>query len=401
MAHSNTFEKLQVPDLAQSIHDVVLTDYPKPAWLISESLLNHRWVVCLEDNTKIRSANVRISFDVPIAPGRLLTEREFENDLLTAKLLLIHSIRGGSIKDGKVAAMFVRNYLQFVRWRIGIGIYRNADVNDDIMNLLKRTVQKSGISGLPPVNEAFQVAKMEIESGQRTLPTYRKGKEVKFASNQFLAELGVPNMTSLPTSLRAQIRELANCCGFQHESNKPAIYRETVPTANRVANFLSPIFALNKFASKLSHDPVGCVPFQGESRQSVARSVTAREADRSFTVPALQACYLVDRALIWVLDYYPHIRRLVNDVERRATELAGPSGHWRPHERAIRDVLANFEPPANADQPGSPWPIHPAYFEASRGERTRPSLRTVLFEYPADREHHRDRSLLRPQARRD
>src|SRR5690606_9590607 len=28
-----------------------------------------------------------------------------------------------------------------------------------------------------------------------------------------------------------------------------------------------------------------------------------------------------------------------------------------------------------------PWPIHPAYFEAARGGRTRPSLRTVLYEY--------------------
>src|SRR5690606_15458159 len=64
-----------------------------------------------------------------------------------------------------------------------------------------------------------------------------------------------------------------------------------------------------------------------------------------------------------------------------AAELAGPDGHWRPHERAIRDILGNFEPTTTSDHPGSPWPIHPAYFEANRGERTRPSLRTVLYEY--------------------
>src|SRR5690606_22161 len=114
-------------------------------------------------------------------------------------------------------------------------------------------------------------------------------KQVRFASNQFLAELGVPNMTSLPPSLRKQIRELAIKQGLQDVGKDQTSERETVPTENRVANFLSPIVALHTFASRLKHDPIGCLPFEGETRQSVARALTTREADRSFTVPALQA----------------------------------------------------------------------------------------------------------------
>ncbi|MFW2350134.1 hypothetical protein [Qipengyuania sp.] len=365
----------------RTLHEMVLSEYPIPPWLISGSLLENRWVIRLEDAAEFRAASVPISFDVPIASNQLLSDFQFDKDLLTAKLLLLCSIRVGSITGGKVAAIFVRNYLQFVRWRIGIGIYRNSDLTPDVLENLRGSVRTRGIAGLPPVAEAFQAIKLETQSGRRELPTYLKGTKVKFASNALLRELGVPNMTSVPPSLRREIWELVAEQGLPVPRKNSVSKDDIVPTENRVANFFSPLFALHTFSSKLSHDPLGFIPFPGETRQSIARSITDREAERTFTVPAQQACYLIDKALVWVHDYAPDIQRLIEDIERRTNELTGPDGHWRPHERAIQDALAVFEPTCGLNEPGSPWPVHGAYFEAAREGRTRPSLRTILFEY--------------------
>lgn len=365
----------------QTLHEKVLSEYPTPSWLISGSLLENRWVIRLEDAAKLRASSAPISFDVPIAPNQLLSDSQFEKDLLTSKLLLLCSIRAGSITAGKVAAIFARNYMQFVRWRIGIGVYRNSDLTSDVLEILRESVRTRGIAGLPPVAEAFHAIKLETQLGRRNLPTYRKGTRDIFASNAFLRELGVPNMTSVPPSLRRQIWELVDEQGLPVLRKNLVGKDDIVPTENRVANFLSPIFALNRFSSKLSHDPIGFIPFPGETQQSIARSITDREAERTFTVPALQACHLIDKALIWVHDYAPDIRRLIEDIERRANELTGPDGHWRPHERAIHDALAAFSPKCGLGERGSPWPVHSAYFEAALKGRTRPSLRTVLFEY--------------------
>src|SRR5690606_22166591 len=98
--------------------------------------------------------------------------------------------------------------------------------------------------------EAFETVKVEIEAGRRSLPTYVKGKQRKFASTEFLAQLGAPNITSVPPTLRKQIRDLARAQGLQGIGQDPTNEREQLPTENRVANFLSPIVALHTFASK-------------------------------------------------------------------------------------------------------------------------------------------------------
>jgi len=371
-----------------SVHDRVLREYPIPAWLVSQSLLDHKWRIRLGDTTKYRAAEQDINFAVAASPGRSFADPLYINDLLTAKLLLVHAIRASVIGSSKVASIFVRNYLQFARWRIGIGLFRNADLTEDIIGLLRRSIQERGISGLPPVAQALATAQREIDAGSRTLPSYPKGNQHIFAANAFVQELGLPNMTSVPPALRKQIRELAVSKGLVTAHTEGIDVGaasedlvDEVPTENRVAAFLKPVETLHTFVRYLQHDPIGCIPFVGQTVQAVAASIATREADRTFTIPAFQACYLIDQALTWVTQYSDEIFRYAKEVERRIRELTGPDEHWRPHERAIIDVSKTFVPRAGVGVLGSPWPMHPSYHEPTRGEKLGPSLRTVMFEY--------------------
>lgn len=102
-----------------SLHDQFIGALPSVNWLRSETLLDNRWLIGTEDKTKRRNTTQAIIFDVPILPGEYLSHPQHERDLVTAKLVAYYSLHPseGVFSAAAGVGIFVRNYIQFVRWR--------------------------------------------------------------------------------------------------------------------------------------------------------------------------------------------------------------------------------------------------------------------------------------------
>lgn len=349
-----------------------------PTWLMNGSLDEHIWSIQFEDPTKLRNTRKVVDFSVPIAPDRKLSDYDLWHDYVTSKLLLLCAAEEGRIGSSAVAAIFTRNYFQFVRWREAKGISRNRLVNRDVLDSLLDELRLKGISGLLPLEERWNSLRSAFDDGSTDPPVRQKGNHTYLDMTQVLLRLGVPSSLLLPPTLRRDIRLFAAQRGLKSPDGLQIfVASEAELTENRMASFLRPIDFLHRFRGRLQHDPIGCVPFDGKSVQTIAHSLTGRQASRTFTIPPLQACYVIDKALIWVLDYGPKLLELRDRVRAEVRARAGT--HWRVHEAVIKEIIPKHSPSVGSQAKGSPWPLHPAYFQSSKSDR--PSLRTALYEH--------------------
>ncbi|WP_404286615.1 hypothetical protein ACD578_16420 [Microvirga sp. RSM25] len=402
-----------------TLHDQIIGGLAAPSWLREGSLLDNRWIIGTEDPQKRRNTDIALRFDSVLAPGLRLSDPRCEHDSITAKLLVYWSLSPseGSHSSGASVAILHRNYLQFVRWRLSCGLKRNASLTPEWIEKFFETLRDCGVRGLLPLEERAVAFANAIRAGKRRPPTYKKGKHTYFDFDTAAEKLGVPNGRLLTDAARRILIALAAELGYPlrpdqarssgfaiawtpdsqdteindgsyHESSaENPMGRPTSRSAGRIGGFLRPLAYLWQFRGRLSHDPIGCNPFPGDRTvNSVARAIADDSDGRTFTVPPLQACTLIDRALCWVLDYAPDLQRYVEEVERVLT-TEEVRAHWYPYQAAATRVNIAFVEHKSCTQPGSPWPIRPAYYPGQNAIKNfaeiRPSLRTVLFEYLA------------------
>lgn len=356
-------------------HDRVLAAYPIPSFVLNGNLTHDEWRVRFNNPEHRRRTDATIYFNSPIAPNLSMGDPLLANDLLSAKLLLLHAVATGRVSNALVASIFVRNYIQFVRWRVGVGVYRNHQLTPNLIELFLGRLSQFGILGLPPLREYFDEAKAKILSGEVELPKRQKGKRFYFGSTEFITSLGLANRTSLPHFLRREIDALVKDLGHR-STYRPSAVDDPIPTQIRVAAFLKPIELLYVFTQHLQHDPIGFAPFGANLVSQVARSVSRRTPNRTQTVPAHQVCHIVDKALIWVTEYASYLIAILDDVRRRIPEEIGRD---RPHSRAIKAALRDCKPPFEHTAQHSPWPLHPSYFP-SPNQASSPSVRTAVYD---------------------
>ena len=410
-------------------HDAILGAIPTPKWLVSGSLLDDVYEVRTADPDKLKRSTFKTRFDAPIALYSRLNDPIYEKDLITAKLLLITAMSDSQtyINNASGASLFVRNYTMFVRWRLGQSVWRNQNLTSDFLRLMFSSIKESGIVGLMPIAENWNILRQDLHSGKVAMPfTERHGG--RYLSMMAIAELlGVPHSTALPISIVKETVEMAKRSGLDiHRQGSTAAFADSVPedtsadgsssdarwepvgdieldapsvagnrdenttgtdeglrgnAQTRIAGFLRPIALLWEFRTQLAHDPIQFDPLGGgKSCMGLAAELATRPTGRTKTIPALQVCSLINAALEWVIDYSWDIRRLIAEVQEETTRFRTES-HWSPHGAAIARIAERFEPNHRTTRDGFWFPFHPSYFPPSRIAPSRPSIRTIVFDH--------------------
>jgi hypothetical protein len=370
------------------LHDRIIGALEPTWWMRSGSFLEHRWKIGTDDPTKRRHSTWLVCFDVIVAPGLWLTDPALEYDLITAKLLAYWSLSPecGHFRSATGVPLFVRNYVQFVRWRMARGIPHNASLTREWIEELFITIRDRGIRGLLPLEERATAFARAIRAGEAKAPTFRKSKHVHFDFNAAAIAMGVPNGRLLTDEARAEIIGFARELGYAlrpYQKRSPGFSRlqddfeggpdddpdvdlegefgvgpegdsdkwnsdgekakgAGVQSLSRIAGFLKPLAFLYKVRGRLDHDPIGCNPFAGgRTPETIAKAISNGCDGRTMTVPPFQACALIDQALTWVLDYAPEIKAYVKGIET-LMHTSAIQEHWSPYRAAAERMNQDF-----------------------------------------------------------
>lgn len=378
---------------AIDLHDQILRELPRPPWLVEGSLLDDIWVVRTLDPTLVRKSSRRIRFDAVVARGSgRLTDPAYEHDRITAKLLCFYCLSpapsGGITSSSTVAAQIVQGYYTFVRWRLAQGIPHNSSLTPQWIELLIATMRKRGVRGLLPEGLVQRYLEELRFRGER-LPTYTDGGSVYLERKIVAAELGLDSLVVLHSKEKEALLEALSRENIYLERENGKVLDRMWRGKRRGAsdkstyvpffNILYSLSLLFEFRHRLGHDPIPFAPLDGRSIYGLAKNLASHESDRTKTIPALQACYLIEQALIWVLRYGPEVKSVFDDV--RATASMDLNNERKA--RTIRKIQSlHGYGPGSAQDPAGPWPIRDGYLRARHGEiaKGRPVFATVITE---------------------
>lgn len=356
---------------AASLHDLIVARLSRPAWLKTGSLMDHTWVVQLDDGDLKRHAGHKVNFDVVLAPGGMRsTHPSLEHDLITAKIIAYRAqmprFRGGVTQGSAYTPIIIRDYFHFVRWRLSRGIPTNADLTPDWLDELFATVRTAGLVGLLPLQQRTTSLLENYTLQDHPLPSRRTAKGARALQMTPIAhQLGVQSARSLSPSSINLLRESAAAQGLVLERSagqgpRPGKILKTdgsarlsTVTASRLMSFLRPIELLRRYKRHLGHDPIAFDPFpQSRTAWQVAESLSSKDIGRTPTIPAEQACHLINSALLWVLDYSDDLLRL-HDAMRGASRSKSAGSERFRH---FRRVAQSFEPESGLLRARGLWP---------------------------------------------
>lgn len=345
----------------RSLHNEALSALPRPSWLVSESLLEHTWTVRFDDADEKRRASRRIYFDVVLAPGGVLsTDPSLEHDLLTAKMLVYHSLRpgfaGGITSSVAYAPTIAREYFAFVRWRLSRGIRSNADLSREWMDEYFAAIRERGPQGLLPLKERavalvarYEELGLKFQTRDNSFDTSPLGMLRPLAR-----EIGVDHPGSLNQEAREFLLEAFRARGIAtkeggREDLRPGMRARRDSdddgwTASRLLVLLRPLELLFRFRRHLHHDPIAFDPFENGSVSQISKALATRELGRTPTVPAAQACHLINEALLWVLELSPDLMSLLEQFNDALEGVTHPSQRLRKAGRVFRHFQPNALP---------------------------------------------------------
>lgn len=378
-----------------SNHDRLIGSLPQPAWLKGGALLDHRWRIRMDDPAIRRDGEWEARFDVVLAPGGILsTHPDFEHDLITAKMLVYHAqsprFLGGISSTTPYTPVIAREYFSFVRWRASRGIPTNRDLSPEWLEEMFSVLRKKGPMQLLPLEERMAAYVESLEARGMTVPVWDGIVGRGVAITTVAHAIGLNNPNSIPESALSILREASRRHGidarirggpeptwrpgrrFIHKRDGVGGY-----TPSRLHLFLRPIELLYRYQHHLTHDPIGFDPFpQERSSWQMARTLATVKGGRTATIPAAQACHLINQALTWVLEYGPDIRRLVDGVRDSVDDArVGPD----LRSRRLLSAAKSFVPTSPSEILGSPWPLNARNTKIRPSGR--PSIRSVALRH--------------------
>ena len=379
-------------DECTSLHDRTLGELVHPPWLVEGRLRDDVWLIRTLDPTLVRKSSRRIRFDTVVASGNArLTDPDLEHDRITAKLLCYYCLSpapaGGVTSSVGVAAQIVLAYYSFVRWRLTHGIPRNSDLTPHWIDLFIATLRRRGARGLLPEG-LMQTYLDGLRSRGERLPTYTTRGIVCLQRKAVAAELGLDTLALLHSEDKQALfealdqdgivikRALEDGVGETWKGRKRASGDDS--TAAPFAHLLHALHLLFEFRHRLAHDAITFPPLDGRSVYGLAQSLSTHQPNRTKTIPPLQACHLIEHALIWVLRYSDEIRAMY-DLVCETIPPDAASTQKRAASRRIQFGLGYG--PQQALEATGPWPVRDAhrrkYGEIAKG---RPLFAAVVAE---------------------
>lgn len=368
-----------------STHDQIIGALSVPGWLKSGTLRDNLWIVKSGDPDRKRNCEVRIRFDVPVAPGDVrLTEPALEHDLITAKLITYYRLSPGALTTEAVAPAVAhrstKDYFTFVRWRLRHGVPRNEELTPQWFQAYVDDLRAGGPRGLlSPDLVANYLRDLGLSGGR--LP--RNGKYVD--ATKITRALGVGTLASLTDAGRAALYRAVEEQGLQWVSSRAPKSPEgdaawtgrrkgasDDATIMRYRDLLKVFDCLFELRHRLSHDRIQFSPFQSMSLSRLAASLSDVDLARTASIPPLQACSLIEAALDWVLVFSEEIKEFVEAVESRFRSVEAVA------DLELREIAEQRGLGVGREKiPASPWPIEG--YKYSAGTAKKHTLGKVMF----------------------
>lgn len=359
----------------------ILTTLPPPPWLLNQTLLDNVWEIRTGDTNKIRTAILRLNFDVTIDPSASLVDPHYSDDLLAAKLFLYYAMSPSYRRYSKSSSIKVlmRNYMTFLRWRNSINLHRMSDLRTSHFCALFDSLESDGIRGLLPLDHRLALYAEGIEAGA-SIPFRQRGRRKIASIAKICIALGIPDSSNLTSRARERLLEICSSNGIDTISSSKAkrSNQDAALGPNRLAAFLQIPEMLWEMRLHLSCDPLSVNPFpDGLSPTKLASALSKTTPSRTYTAPSYQVCYLVNAALTWILKYADDVLELGTLYEANFTSHSS-GDTFGQHRKSLLAAMNGFS--AKNDGPFSPWPLYPSY-PRGRIRSENPTLREAMFSF--------------------
>lgn len=291
-----------------SRHDAIMNAQLKPYWLKKGELRDNVWELHLQDPGTHTEHTLILNFDQVLTPWpniRSLVDLEFEDDLISIKLVILHSLApstGWNKAPGSVDRTF-SSHVAFVRWKIDRGVPSNKALSSPWFNAFDAALKKSHREGLlnllPKVRKVFDAE----ASGELTLPRTKTGY---IATNQFAQLLGMSNGSQLTVAARAISEEYFAKKGqvfsraqLRRKISLNVAKKITTETAFRYYKVWLELWELRKF---LTHDPIGYRAFKSKRELRKWMKSWVAQPVPTPDIPPYQASVLINQSLKLLLS---------------------------------------------------------------------------------------------------
>lgn len=291
-------------------HDDIIGALPHRPWFKGKSLLEDIWPINTERDEQERAKPVELRFDVPIRgwpQAARLNDPEFEDDLITAKLLMFLSLEPkpiGWMKTASSAGPFHRRHLNYIRWRIDRGLTGNRFVGPAHHRDYERRYRRAGLEGLLDLRQKAEKLVAAVESGAVTLPKHPRNY---FFHEGIEALLGLSRNQTPPEVVAvfvsyAQTKEWRFSRHGRMDLSTPdyASRRKVSAYAD-----LSVFYHLGRLRDHLKHDPIAYDAYSDAQELSTSLGGWAKNTARTDDSPAYQTSVLINSCLSIILSSLP------------------------------------------------------------------------------------------------
>ncbi|WAJ27277.1 hypothetical protein [Antarcticirhabdus aurantiaca] len=313
--------------------------------------LSHNvWYIQTEDPEKVVDAIKEVHFEHVVAEGgSRLCDPRFSRDLVTAKILVVESLRGHYMRPVSADVVLDRllHFTWNVRWRNALGITRMSYINAALFDQHCELIENEGVQGLVPIADRISRMEAEVRQGTAAWPTYRIHQKTFLDMTAVADELGMPVAMlrrTRPRSLlmaaisrtSAQSPPIAgdNDDGGGNEPGELSAEKLTYTSALRRLHVWKALYELSTFGL-LHHDPLGFDPFAEVDMSARARQIGTTDEARTDNIEPEQWLALMDGAARWVLDYGEPLLKIIEESKELNTSILGGTSKGRSRSRVV------------------------------------------------------------------
>lgn len=332
-----------------------------PIWLKNGQLSDDTWTIETENPEVRRHASIELKFNIPIAPNRNLADAAEWRDLLTAKQYVYFAMSGQDAWIYTASAMNegYRGLLAFIRWRNQRGLPAMKDLTVAWFEEFCASLKRDGLEGLMK-SELTVASLIRSWSMKGVSPPHQPTNPSVFSLFAAAQAAGFDDHHLLSSGAVDLLSSYATTSGLRlPRSMRKRVERSPIKREYRSASldrYLRVWVRLGQLRERMAHDPIGYAPFGARSEASQMARRLGSPPGRTRTAPAFQVCYLVDRALRWVLLYADDIKAVWDHLVDASASLDRPLTPVR-RARLIREAwqsvdLKHFPAPSLSMVPG-------------------------------------------------
>ncbi|TBY30145.1 hypothetical protein E0H93_26495 [Rhizobium leguminosarum bv. viciae] len=291
-----------------SVHDKMLADVELPPCFVMCRAVDNRWYANLGVQRRSNKDVKIIDFAVPITGFprvRLLTDPEFERDLITVKIILKESVQPqprGWITEYLTLQRLLSNLLMFIRAREDLGIDRNSRLTPEAKRAYLRKLRTGGYYKLVDFSSRARAIVKGFASDRLVVPINERHQvNLEALANLF----GVQHPGAVPHDALDSVKSYLAAKGYSFRDQRARATRRALVrklSATRARELLTPWLLLFKYRDALPHDQIPFRPFlNGKEIESEIKKWSRKKGSTKELKPA-QVVDLLSKSMALLTD---------------------------------------------------------------------------------------------------